>query len=311
MDQAYFTGRKELLDFFNDLLELNLAKIEQTATGAVACQLTEYVYPKSIDMRKVNWEAKSDYEYVQNYKLLQIAFRKHKVQRYVDVEKLIKCKYQDNLEFCQWLKAFFDQSGAFNEEYDATAVRNKGKGGTKATKILQKNASTFGSKPIPTGPRASTSAFPTPRPAAPRATTTRTTAPAPARTSTTRAATSTRTSTRNSSSSLKENNSKNKDHLTEAVLADAQLMKKNSDLTTKVTQLEVSLQEMETERDFYFDKLRDVEIMLQVFKESDHSDPKHMVENVFKVLYATMEEQVAVGENGEILLDDEFDLLTG
>jgi RP/EB family microtubule-associated protein len=309
MDQAYFTGRKELLDFFNDLLELNLAKIEQTATGAVACQLTEYVYPKSIDMRKVNWEAKSDYEYVQNYKLLQIAFRKHKIQRYVDVEKLIKCKYQDNLEFCQWLKAFFDQSGAFREDYDASAVRNKGKGGTKATKLLQKNASTFGSKPIPTGPRASTTAFPTPR------TTATTRAAAPARpTTTTRSTTTTRPSTRSNSSSLKENtNSKNKDHLTEAVLADAQLMKKNSDLTTKVTQLEVSLQEMETERDFYFDKLRDVEIMLQVFKESDHADPEHTVENVFKVLYATAEQQVTVGENGEILLDDnvEEDLLTG
>jgi len=33
MDQAYFTGRRELLDFFNDLLELNLTKIEETASG--------------------------------------------------------------------------------------------------------------------------------------------------------------------------------------------------------------------------------------------------------------------------------------
>jgi microtubule-associated protein, RP/EB family len=46
---------------------------------------------------RVNWEAKSDYEFVQNYKLLQVAFTKHGVQRHVDVDKLIRAKYQDNL----------------------------------------------------------------------------------------------------------------------------------------------------------------------------------------------------------------------
>jgi hypothetical protein len=58
MDSAYFVGRRELLEFFNELLKLQLAKIEQTASGAVACQLMEYIYPKSIPMSRVNWEAK-------------------------------------------------------------------------------------------------------------------------------------------------------------------------------------------------------------------------------------------------------------
>lgn len=83
MDAAYFIGRRELLDFFNTLLELNLAKIEDTASGAVACQMTEMIFPGSIPMSRVNWEARSDYEFVQNYKLLQNAFNKHNVQRYV------------------------------------------------------------------------------------------------------------------------------------------------------------------------------------------------------------------------------------
>jgi microtubule-associated protein, RP/EB family len=58
MDTAYFVGRQQLLSFFNDLLDLQLTKIEQTASGAVACQLTEYIFPASIPMSRVNWEAK-------------------------------------------------------------------------------------------------------------------------------------------------------------------------------------------------------------------------------------------------------------
>lgn len=58
MDSAYFVGRGELLTFFNELLDLQLAKIEQTASGAIACQLTEYIFPGSIPMARVNWEAK-------------------------------------------------------------------------------------------------------------------------------------------------------------------------------------------------------------------------------------------------------------
>ena len=45
-------------------------------------------------MQRVNWEAKSDYEYIQNYKLLQVAFTKNRVQRHIDVDKLIRAKYQ-------------------------------------------------------------------------------------------------------------------------------------------------------------------------------------------------------------------------
>ena len=86
MDGAYFTSRNELLTFLNTLLDLNLSKIEQTASGAVACQLTEYIFPGSVPMSRVNWAAKSSHEYVGNYKLLQNAFNKNKIQKHVDGE---------------------------------------------------------------------------------------------------------------------------------------------------------------------------------------------------------------------------------
>lgn len=45
--------------------------------------------------------AKFEHEFVSNYKVLQQVFDKNLVQKHVDVEKLIKGKYQDNLEFTQ------------------------------------------------------------------------------------------------------------------------------------------------------------------------------------------------------------------
>jgi len=52
------------------------------------------VYPKTIPVSRINWEAKSDYEFVQNYKLLQNGFDKRHVRRHVDVDKLIRGNVQ-------------------------------------------------------------------------------------------------------------------------------------------------------------------------------------------------------------------------
>jgi RP/EB family microtubule-associated protein len=73
-------------------------------------------------MAKVKWGAKHDYEYVENYKVLHQAFQKNEIKRYIDVDKLVKAKYQDNLEFLQWMKRFFDIK--YNgQPYDAIGRR--------------------------------------------------------------------------------------------------------------------------------------------------------------------------------------------
>ena len=133
-----------------------LASLSLQCIGAVACQLADYIFPGSIPMSRVNWEGKSDYEFIQNYKLLQNAFNKHHVQRHVDVDRLIRAKYQDNLEFCQWLKAFFDQQGVYRPDYDPVAARAKGRGAKKVSQFLDKTASKHNSKPLPSRPRTST-----------------------------------------------------------------------------------------------------------------------------------------------------------
>jgi len=290
MDQAYFVGRAELLDFFNTLLSLNLQKIEQTATGAVACQLTEYIFPGSIPMSRVNWEARSDYEYIANYKLLQNAFTKHNVQRHVDVNKLIRAKYQDNLEFCQWMKAFFDQTGAHRDEYDGKAVRARGKGGKKYNQ-QQLNAG------------------PSPRSGS-RGRAGRVAAPS-------RPAPTSRIGGRSASPQKKAPLRENNRNMSHKGSSDPELIKKNKDLEaknadlkasnaemeTKIQDIETAMVELEKERDFYFGKLRNVELMLQVQQDKNFegADLDSIVEKIFKVLYATAEEDVDIDDDGDIV----------
>lgn len=303
MDAAYFTGRKELLDFFNDLLALNLTKIEQTASGAIACQLTELIFPGSIPLSKINWEAKSDYEFIQNYKLLQVAFTKHNIQRYVDVDKLIRAKYQDNLEFCQWLKAFYDQSGVFRDEYNPMEARERGKGGKKYNQTM--------GAPSQRGGKSTTNGHPRPRPGstnsnnrvagATKTTSNQSSTASISSNSTRQTASTVSTATTNSTTAASTlRNSRPLRECTEANKAvdmedmNAEVSKENEELKEKVAELETNVAnleeavlETEQERQFYFEKLRNVEVLLQVYQENaTDGNPDELIEKIFKILYA-------------------------
>ncbi|KAJ4462145.1 putative Microtubule-associated protein RP/EB family member 1C [Paratrimastix pyriformis] len=130
MDAGFFVGRTELLNWLNDLLKLGYTKVEQVCTGAAHCQILDSCFPGRIPLHKVNFTARLEYEYVKNYKILQDAFNRLGIQKYIEVEKLIKGRYQDNLEFLQWMKRYWDlhrnQSGP---EYNAVAERQRGPAG--------------------------------------------------------------------------------------------------------------------------------------------------------------------------------------
>lgn len=124
MEGAYFVGRAALLEWINDLTGLGYTKIEQTASGVVACHVFDALFPGQVKLEKVNFDAKRDYEFVHNYKVLQGAFKRLHISKDIFVDKLIRGKYQDNLEFMQWVKGYFDQhanEAAMN--YDAAERR--------------------------------------------------------------------------------------------------------------------------------------------------------------------------------------------
>jgi len=133
MNEAYFKSRSELIEWVNSLLSLRIGKVEECATGAIHCQIVDSLFPRKIKMSKVNFGAKYDHEYAVNFKLVQDAFTKLGVKKIVPIQKLIKAKYQDNLEFLQWMYQFF-QCNDSGEGYDAEARRAKSKGVSKMMK---------------------------------------------------------------------------------------------------------------------------------------------------------------------------------
>merc|ERR1719264_2358617 len=80
------------------------------------------LFPGSVQMRKVKLKTNLEHEYIQNFKLLQGAFKKMHVDKIVPVDKLVKGRFQDNFEFIQWFKKFFDANYG-GQEYDALGMR--------------------------------------------------------------------------------------------------------------------------------------------------------------------------------------------
>lgn len=238
MDSAYFVGRAELLQWINSTLQLSVNKIEETANGSVACQLMDVIHPNQINMAKVNFAAKSEYEMVNNYKILQSVFSKLNIAKHIEVGKLVKARPLDNLEFMQWMKAYFDTVAAGRDvaDYDATTRRAGAKGG--------KEAATGGAAPKPAAKPAGSLAPKRPAPSS---------SGVPSTAAAARAAPGAR--------------------------------KEVDELRGQITTMKLNIDNVEKERDFYFSKLRDCEILCQM------AEFKHLpvVEAIMGILYATDE----------------------
>ncbi|KNA14635.1 hypothetical protein SOVF_105650 [Spinacia oleracea] len=253
MDGAYFVGRNEILQWINNSLQLNLSKIEEAASGAVQCQMMDMTFPGVVPMHKVNFDGKTEYDFIQNYKILQDVFSKLKINKHIDVNKLVKARTLDNLEFLQWLKRYCDSinGGIMNENYDP--VERRCKGGNRPLRTTQKNSKSMHGNNMHNSVSSDR--------VAPRKTTGLKQGKAP-------------------SPAVGEDSSEEIEVLSQ-----------------EVTELKLSVDLLEKERDFYFGKLRDIEMLCQ----ASEADKLPMAAAIKKILYAADEKESALGEAQQLL----------
>ncbi|KAJ1303057.1 hypothetical protein OPQ81_011258 [Rhizoctonia solani] len=238
-------SRTELLAWLNDLLQINYTKVEQCGAGGAYCQILDSIYG-DVPMTKVKMNAKHEYEFLVNYKVMQEVFKKKKIDKPIPVEKLIKCKMQDNLEFLQWIRRFWESSYS-GQPYDPVARRRGAPAEPPATIA-----------PLRAGPGLSAS-----------------------------------TSGRGPAGRKTPVGGARSGSSTGGELIAAQ---------NQIKELTAHLEGLEKERDFYFAKLRDIEIIVQQqleTQEEDKRDPTLL--EIQKILYSTEDgfevpEQAALDE---------------
>ncbi|PWA41160.1 Calponin homology domain-containing protein [Artemisia annua] len=259
MDAAYFVGRSEILSWINQTLRLSLSKVEEACSGAVPCQMMDVVHPGVVPMHKVNFDAKTEYDKIQNFKVLQDVFNKLKIDKHIEVNRLVKGRPLDNLEFMQWLKRYCDSvSGGGYQNYNPQQRREACKGGKDMTKKSAPSQPTRGSTAGPKTHNARRAEAPSANPTAPPPV--ENTKPAPS--------------------------------------------VDTSAYDQQITELKLTMDSLEKERDFYFAKLRDVEILCQ------HPSISNLpaIDAIKKILYAAEDDPSIVEEAQAMILKQDAGL---
>ncbi|XP_036434311.1 microtubule-associated protein RP/EB family member 1a [Colossoma macropomum] len=233
-------SRHDLLTWINNSLHMNHTKVEQLCSGAAYCQFMDMLFPSSLPLKKVKFQAKLEHEYIHNFKLLQSSFKKLGVNKIIPVDKLVKGKFQDNFEFVQWFKKFFD-ANYDGKEYDPEAARQ---GQEVAASERPAAAVANKARKGSSAPQRSTTAAPKPAPSAAR---------------------------RTGSVAAEED---------------------REELTQTISDLKCTVTDLEKERDFYFGKLRNIELLCQ--EKEGEADPT--LQKILDILYAT-DEGFAIPEN--------------
>ncbi|KAF6205218.1 hypothetical protein GE061_019385 [Apolygus lucorum] len=122
-------SRHEMLAWINEYLPNKMQKIESLCSGSAYCILLDRLFPNSVPLKRVKVKANQEFEYIQNFKLLQQAFKSCGVDKEVPVDRLVRGKFQDNFEFLQWFKKFYDANIGYRGCKAAESISQSGQSG--------------------------------------------------------------------------------------------------------------------------------------------------------------------------------------
>ncbi|XP_023344107.1 microtubule-associated protein RP/EB family member 1 isoform X2 [Eurytemora carolleeae] len=217
----------------------------------------DMLFPGSILLKKVKFSTKLEHEYIQNFKLLQAVFNKLNVEKIIPVDRLVKGRFQDNFEFLQWFKKFFD-ANYDGRHYEAYAQR----GGILVGGEDRKGDGWI-NKPLRSSSRSASS----------------------------------------SHSSLRGtplHGVKTTRHMMQRAYSDAGPNLHIRHLTQQILDLRLTVEGLERERDFYFGKLRDIEVVVL-----DKGNGSSFCQEILDTLYST-EEGFAVPDDIENVDENTF-----
>ncbi|XP_022837570.1 microtubule-associated protein RP/EB family member 1 isoform X1 [Spodoptera litura] len=240
-------SRHDMLAWVNDCLQSNFAKIEELCTGAAYCQFMDMLFPNSVPMKRIKFKTNLEHEYIQNFKILQAGFKKMGVDKVIPVDKLIKGRFQDNFEFLQWFKKFFD-ANYDGREYDAFEARG---GITIGSGACESGVPLCGAVQVPPPPRAARRPAPMHHSGIGKANSTVRSPPV------------------------------NLARINQSAKGDSKVI---DELNLQINELKATVDGLEKERDFYFGKLRDIEVICQEMEEQQNAP---IVQKILDILYAT------------------------
>ncbi|CAD6571645.1 MAG: hypothetical protein TREMPRED_000334 [Tremellales sp. Tagirdzhanova-0007] len=228
---------------FRQASSISLALKDSEIAPLIHVIIVDSIYAGDVPLQRVKFNSKMEYEYLDNFKVLQKAFNTHRIDKPIPVDRLVKCKMQDNLEFLQWLKKYWDTNSR-GEGYDAVGRA----GGIVPTAPPPSRAPAAGSR-------------------------------ANARTPISAAG----SRTVSTASSVQMNG-----------------------LRAQVAEIQASCDGLEKERDFYFDKLRSIELIVQqrTAIEGMEVGERDTLAKLQEILYSTVE-GFEVPDNGQAVADEE------